>query len=240
MDLKNIIWTKENYQKFINYLLSLEDSNYRDFHSKLLGVKKKVIGIRTPKLKELAKDISKGEWKEFINYSQNTYYEEGVIKGLVLGFIKVDCETREEYIDTFIDEIDNWATCDIVVGNLKFLKKEKEKYYDFIKKCTTSDNPWRIRFGLVTLLGYYLEDRYIDEIFLLCSSVTNREYYVKMAQAWLISIMFIKFRDKTMEYLKNNNLDSWTQNKAIQKIRESTRVSKEDKKLILEFKKRVL
>ena len=156
---------------------------------------------------------------------------------MILGFIKVDYEVRKGYIDSFIAEIDNWATGDIVVGNLKFLKKEKERYYDFIKECTSSDNPWKIRFGLVTLLGYYLEDRYIDEIFLLCSSVINREYYVKMAQAWLISIMFIKFRDKTLEYLKNNDLDSWTQNKAIQKIRESTRVSKEDKDFILIFKR---
>lgn len=237
MNLKSIVWNDDSYREFINYLISLEDINYQKFHSNLLGVEKRVIGIRTPKLKELAKDISKGEWKEFIKYSQNTYYEEGVIKGLVLGFIKVDYEVRKGYIDSFIAEIDNWATCDIVVGNLKFLKKEKERYYDFIKECTSLNNPWNIRFGLVTLLGYYLEDRYIDEIFLLCSSVTNREYYIKMAQAWLISIMFIKFRDKTLEYLKNNGLDSWTQNKAIQKIRESTRVSKEDKDFILTFKR---
>jgi 3-methyladenine DNA glycosylase AlkD len=237
MNLKSIVWNDESYREFIEYLISLEDINYQKFHSNLLGVEKRVIGIRTPKLKELAKDISKGDWKEFIKYTQNTYYEEGVIKGLVLGFIKVDYEVRKGYMDSFIAEIDNWATCDIVVGNLKFLKKEKDRYYEFIKECTSSDNPWKIRFGLVTLLGYYLEDRYIDEIFLLCSSVTNREYYVKMAQAWLISIMFIKFRDKTLEYLKNNSLDSWTQNKAIQKIRESTRVSKEDKDLVLTLKR---
>lgn len=237
MNLKNNIWNKESYLEFINYLISLEDIEYRKFHSSLLGVEKRVIGIRTPKLKKIAQEISKGEWEKFISYSQNTYYEEGVIKGLVLGFIKVDYETRKMYVENFIVDIDNWATCDIVVGNLKFLKKEKDRYYNFIKECTSSDNPWKIRFGLVILLGYYLEDRYIDEIFLLCSSVTNRGYYVKMAQAWLISIMFIKFRDKTINYLENNNLDSWTQNKTIRKIRESTRVTREDKDFILKFKK---
>ncbi len=237
MDLKNSIWNKESYQEFINYLISLEDIEYKNFHSKLLGVEKNLIGIRTPKLKEIAKEISKGEWKDFINYSQNTYYEEGVIKGLVLGFIKVDYEVRKGYIDSFIAEIDNWATCDIVVGNLKFLNKEKERYYEFIKECTSSDDPWKIRFGLVTLLDYYLEEKYIDEIFPLCSSIASKEYYVKMAQAWLISIMFIKFREKTLEYLKENSLDSWIHNKAIQKIRESTRVSKEEKDFILQFKR---
>lgn len=237
MDLKNIIWNKETYQEFINYLISLEDIKYKNFHSKLLGVEKNLIGIRTPKLKEIAKEISKGKWKEFIEYSQNTYYEEEIIKGLVLGFIKIDYVTRKEYIENFIIEIDNWATCDIVVGNLKFLKKEKDIYYNFIKECVNSNDNWRIRFGLVTLLGYYIEEKYIDEIFSLCTDITNREYYVKMAQAWLISIMFIKFREKTLDYLKDNSLDNWIHNKAIQKIRESTRVSKEDKNFILIFKR---
>ena len=186
MDLKNIIWNKETYQEFINYLIALEDIKYKNFHSKLLGIEKSLIGIRTPKLKEITKEISKGKWKEFIEYSQNTYYEEGVIRGLVLGFIKVDYEVRKRYIDSFITEIDNWATCDIVVSNLKFLKKEKDIYYNFIKECVSSNDNWRIRFGLVTLLGYYLEENYIDEIFYLCTNITNREYYVKMAQAWLI------------------------------------------------------
>lgn len=237
MDLKNIIWNKETYQEFINYLIALEDIKYKNFHSKLLGIEKSLIGIRTPKLKEITKEISKGKWKEFIEYSQNTYYEEGVIRGLVLGFIKVDYEVRKRYIDSFIAEIDNWATCDIIVGNLKFLKKEKDIYYNFIKECVSSNDNWRIRFGLVTLLGYYLEENYIDEIFYLCTNITNKEYYVKMAQAWLISITFIKFREKTLDYLKENTLDNWIQNKAIQKIRESTRVSKEDKDLVLTFKR---
>lgn len=237
MDLKDIIWTKKSYQEFVNYLTSLEEIKYKKFMSKALVEEKNLIGIKTPKLKEIAKEISKGEWKGFLEYSQNTYYEEEIIKGLVLGFIKIDYVTRKEYIENFIIEIDNWATCDIVVGNLKFLKKEKDIYYNFIKECVSSNDNWRIRFGLVTLLGYYIEEKYIDEIFSLCTNITNREYYVKMAQAWLISMMFIKFREKTLDYLKENTLDNWIQNKAIQKIRESTRVSKEDKDLVLTFKR---
>lgn len=237
MDLKDIIWTKKSYQEFVNYLTSLEEIKYKKFMSKALVGEKNLIGIKTPKLKEIAKEISKGEWREFIKYSHNCYYEEGVIKGLILGFIKCDYKIRKDYLDSFIEEIDNWAVCDIVVGNLKFLKKEKEIYYDFVKECISSSDNWRIRFGLVILLGYYLEERYIDEIFFFCSSITNKEYYVKMAQAWLISIMFIKFREKTLDYLKENTLDKWIHNKAIQKIRESTRVSKEDKNFILIFKR---
>ena len=38
-------------------------------------------------------------------------------------------------------------------------------------------------------------------------------------------------------FIKNNNLDYWTNNKAIQKIRESLQVSIFDKEMILAYKK---
>lgn len=106
-----------------------------------------------------------------------------------------------------------------------------------VKKMAESKDQWKIRFGLITLMSYYIEKEYLDEIFEMCSKVENKEYYVQMGQAWLVSTLFIKFRDETLEYLKDNSLDKWTQNKAIQKIRESFRVSEEDKELVKSLKK---
>ncbi|MGY0394709.1 DNA alkylation repair protein [Fusobacterium sp. SYSU M8A802] len=236
MELKNIVWDLEKYEEFKKFLLLEGDEKYREFHSKLLGVKKEVIGIRTPVLKEYAKIISKGDWKGYLKYSGDEYYEESVIEGLILGYCSSMYEERIEYLNKFIENIDNWAVCDIAVANLKFLKKERERYYDFIKNCIEADNSWRIRFGVVALLDFYLIGDYIDNIFEICLRIKNEDYYVKMSQAWLISIMFIKFREKTLEYLKSQRLDSWIQNKAIQKIRESKRVSIEDKDLVLKLR----
>lgn len=106
-----------------------------------------------------------------------------------------------------------------------------------VKRMAESEEQWKIRFGLITLMSCYIEKEYINEIFRICSRVKNKEYYVQMGQAWLISTLFIKFRDETLEYLKDNSLDKWTQNKAIQKIRESFRVSEEDKELVKSLKK---
>lgn len=236
-DFKIYEWEIEKYIDLKIYLFKISDQKYKEFQSKLLGVEKRLIGVRTPELKKIAKDISKGNWRSFMNISQDEYYEESVIRGLLLGYIKVDYEERIQYIEKFIKKIDNWATCDITVANLKFLKKEKDLYFNFVKKCIDSGGNWEIRFGIVILLDFYIESVYIDEIFLLCSSIKNRDYYVKMAQAWLLSILFIKFREKTLSYLEKNNLDPWIQNKAIQKIRESNRVKKIDKELILKYKR---
>ena len=87
------------------------------------------------------------------------------------------------------------------------------------------------------MLNYYIEDKYIDKIFKLCENYPD-EYYVKMSIAWLISMCYIKYKNKTIQYLNNCKLDIWTYNKTIQKIIESNRVSKEEKEILKKMKKK--
>lgn len=50
-----------------------------------------------------------------------------------------------------------------------------------------------------------------------------------MAEAWLICELYIHYPQVTERYLKNNKLNTFTQNKAISKIRDSYRINKEEK-----------
>ena len=237
MDYTLIKWNKKNYELFIDELKKMQDEKYREFHNKIIGAEVEVIGLRSPIVKDIAKKIAKGDWEGFLAQKKGKYYEETTLRGQVIGFAKADKETIKKYIERYIDEIDNWGICDTFIGNLKIIKKEKEYFYPLVKRMAASEAQWKIRFGLITLMSCYIEKEYINEIFRICSRVKNKEYYVQMGQAWLISTLFIKFRDETLEYLKDNSLDKWTQNKAIQKIRESFRVSEEDKELVKSLKK---
>ena len=58
-----------------------------------------------------------------------------------------------------------------------------------------------------------------------------------MAIAWGISVCFVKYRDKTIDLLQHCEMDTFTYNKALQKMRESYRVSAEDKELLKTMKK---
>lgn len=55
------------------------------------------------------------------------------------------------------------------------------------------------------------------------------KYYVNMGIAWLLCECFIKHREKTLAYLLKSNINTFTFNKTISKIKESYRVSSEDK-----------
>lgn len=217
-----------DYNNLIKYLYSEADLNYRDFHYKLTN-DNTLIGVRTPKLKKIALYLSKNNYEIIFNNSVFETYEEKIIYGLIIGYLKIDFNDKLNLLNKFLPLNNNWAINDIVCANLKDFKKNQEQGYEFIIKCLNSSNIWDIRFGLVLLLDFYINDTYIDKILEISNNISNNDYYIKMANAWLISICYIKYPTKTKEFLNNNKLDDWTHNKAIQKMIESKRVSKLDK-----------
>lgn len=230
--------TKENYQELINYLFRVRDLEYSKFHKKLLNNDDIiVIGIRTPELRKIAKIIAKNDYIGFIKLNKHKYYEEVLLHGLVIGYSKTNFEEKVNLLDSFLPYNNNWAVNDLVCNTLKiFIKKQKEGY-NLILKYLESDNPWIVRFGLVLLLCYYVNDEYIELVIDCIKNIKSDEYYVRMANAWLISICYIKYPLKTLELFINNDLDTFTNNKAISKIRDSYRVSTYDKNSLLKYKK---
>lgn len=220
----------KDYNEFIKLLYSHQDLKYKDFHGKLI-LSNKLIGVRTPLLKKIAKEISKGDYNSFIKLNKHNLYEEIMIHGLIIGYIKCDFSTVKELINNFLPFINNWAICDMTAANLKIYRQNKDEGFNEIKKYLRSKNYWINRFAYVLLLDYYIESKYIDKIFILCSNYKD-EYYVKMSIAWLLSMCYIKYKEKTLKFLNSNTLDKWTHNKTIQKIIESNRISK-DEKIIL-------
>ena len=230
MDL-SIKWNKNSYLQFLNYLKTKADLKYQTFQSKLLKNENiKVIGIRIPTLRKMAKEIK--DIDGFIKYNTHEFYEEDVLMALVISKVN---HNLFSYIDNFIPYINNWAVNDILASSLKQFKNISIKeVIPYIK----SSNPWSVRFGLTLLLNYYVTDKYIDKILEICENIKIDHYYVKMANAWLLSICYIKFPRKTEKFLKNTKIDNFTYNKTISKICDSYRVSKEDKIKLKEIKKR--
>lgn len=90
---------------------------------------------------------------------------------------------------------------------------------------------------MVLLLNYYINDKYIDLILKIANNINSEEYYVKMANAWLISICYIKYPNKTKIFLNNTKIDKWTYNKSISKICDSKRISDKEKIVLKKLRK---
>lgn len=224
-----------DYSDVVKYLYDNKDKKYKLFNDKIINTNLKTIGVRVPIIKSLAKRLSNNyEW--FLTNAKNNTYEEMLLEGLVISNIK-DIDLLHHKINIFINKIDNWAICDMVCCNIKILKKNHDTAISIVKENIGSDNPWKVRFAFIVLLDYLIDINNLDLIFNYCDNINNDFYYVLMAKAWLISECFIKYRDKTLYYLKHNKLDKFTYNKSISKICDSYRVTKEDKFLLKSMKK---
>lgn len=190
-------------------------------------------------LRKLAQKIAKEEnWQEFLKQAEDTYFEEVLLQGLVIAYAKIEIDEKLEYIKWFVPKIDSWAISDTFCPTLKIKKKDLEKVWNFILPYLNSKKEFDVRFAVIMMLDYYITEEYVEQVLEKLDKISHEGYYVKMAVAWTICEIGIKFNEKAMKYLQgDNHLDKFTFNKALQKMRESYRIDKEQKEILRQMKR---
>ena len=232
--MKNIKPEKETKYIDINeriqrQLFELQDLKYRDFNSSLIPTvdKETVIGVRTPQLRKLAKELSKDpDIGVFLRTLPHKYYEENNLHGLIIEGMK-DYDKCIAEMELFLPYIDNWATCDII--SPKVFKKHLPELLDEIKVWIGSDHTYTIRFGIEMLMSFYLDEQFKPEYPEMVACVKSEEYYVNMMIAWYFATALAKQYDAVLPLIEEKRLEKWTHNKAIQKSVESYRITPEQK-----------
>lgn len=219
-------------------LLELADEKYKAFTSALIPNINNIMGVRLPELRKIAKQLAKGDWRTYLAHAEADWFEEVMLQGMVIGSVKAEIDEVLRYVAEFVPKIDNWSVCDSFCASLKITAAHKQAVWQFLQPYLRSSEPYEIRFAVVMLLNYYVDDEYIGEALRLLDSIRHEDYYVKMAVAWAVSIYFVKLPAPTLAYLKQCTLDNETYNKALQKIIESTRTSKETKDLMRSMKRK--
>ena len=235
--MENKVWNTKTYTEFVEYLKSKQDIKYKEFHSSLvLNSQYEMIGIRVPVMREIAKEVVHTNIEEFLKVAQNKYYEEVMIQGLVISHIK-DEEIFNKYFVKYIKKIDNWAICDSFCNSIKIVRKYEDKYFKEAVQLALNKEEFISRVGLVIIMSHFVNEKNLQTIFETLNNIKSDKFYINMAEAWLVCELYIKFPKETFEFMKSNKLNKFTQNKAISKIHDSYRVSKEDKKILNQFRK---
>lgn len=218
---------------------SLKDEKYKDFTARLLPEvsKEKILGVRSPDIKKVArKIIDEGKTEKIINNLPHKFHEGNMLHAYILGYYEKDIEQVFFQMERFFPYIDNWAICDSAAAAMKIFKKYPDLTYKKALEWIKSDNPFAIRFGIVTLLNYHLDQTFDKKTLKIISEIKNDNYYVKMAAAWYFSIALIKQYPGTLPIFKEKSLNYFVHNKAIQKALESYRVSAERKNYLKSLK----
>ncbi len=214
-------------------LLKLKDERFQKFQEKLCPGVNNIIGIKIPILRAYAKEIN---GNVDISTIGTKYYEEIILKGMLIGLEK---KLDFEQIENYVKLIDNWAVCDVFCAGLKQVKKHKEEMWQYIEKYLNSKKEYEVRFAVVIMLDFYIEEKYIEKVLERLRKIKHEGYYAKMAVAWAYSICFIKFYEKTKEEFKNINkktLDKFIYNKSLQKAIESYRLNNKQKEELRKMK----
>ncbi len=196
---------------------------------------KRVIGVRTPVLRVLAKELKNTDVTAFLRDLPHKYYEEDNLHAFIISEIK-DFELCFSELEAFLPYVDNWATCDCM--RPKSFKKNAQRLLPFINECLDSDKVYTVRFGIGLLLSYFLDAEFDKRHLERISLIQSEEYYVNMMSAWYFATALAKQWESTLPYITEYRLPLWVHNKTIQKAVESYRITDEQKVYLKTFKRK--
>ncbi|MBQ8321055.1 MAG: DNA alkylation repair protein [Clostridia bacterium] len=210
-------------------LFEKSDTEYKKFQAPLIPTvhEELIIGVRTPVLRAFAKSIYGTKAAEdFIGALPHRYYDEDNLHAFLIEQIQ-DYDSCIKELDRFLPYVDNWATCDSM--SPRVLKKQPERLIKDIVRWLSSSHTYTVRYGIVMLMKHFLDDNFTPEALDYVANISSDEYYINMARAWFFATALTKQYDSALPYVSEHRLDGWTRKKAIQKARESYRISKETK-----------
>ena len=133
-------------------LNALADPGYRKFHSGLLPGVEDILGVRSPDLKKLAKEILAGDWRGYLAEASDGSHEERLLQGLVIAgaWRGMDREELFRRTEEFVAKIDSWAICDAFCGAYKAADGGlRDAVWEFVRPYFEREGEYELRFAAV-------------------------------------------------------------------------------------------
>lgn len=214
------------------------NESYAAFNQRIVNTKMPVIGVRVPDLRrlarELAPDMSAADISKLLTV-QNESFEYVLLCGLLITHVRIDDQTAIDLTKQYLPHVDSWAHIDIFVEKKR--RFASKVWWNFALECLQNEAEFTVRYGVVSLMTNFLDEAHINQVFVALRNVTHDGYYVEMALAWLYATAAVNFFEKTLAELENEHIDTWTRNKAYQKMRESRRFTPRQQQIILKNKR---
>ena len=222
----------------LNRIGMLADADYRAFQCSLMPTvnPERVLGVRTPALRRLARELSGStEAEHFLASLPHSTYEENNLHAFLLERT-ADYDLCVARLDRFLPFVDNWATCDSM--NPRVLPRFPLRLLADARRWMSKSHPYTIRFGIRMMMCYFLDARFDPTFLTEIASLCSDEYYVNMMIAWYFATALVKKYSAALPYLTEQRLGVWTHNKTLQKAVESYRITPEQKEYLKTLKRK--
>ncbi len=210
-----------------------EGGQYQEFNKKIVNTDYEVLGVRMPAMRALARQIAAEPWvDDYLAAGADTAtYEHVLLYGLVLAqrSKKLPIERTLELLDALIPHFDNWAHVDVILSSFKQFAKHREVVHAHFLPLSRDQGEFTKRTWVILLMDFFLDAAHIDRTLEELIRVPQGQYYVDMAIAWAVSVALVKDYERTLPLLERPVFTKWVHNKAIQKARESFRITADQK-----------
>lgn len=227
----------ETYEQCASALNENKDDKYDAFNSPIINTSYRMLGVRTPVVKKLASSVPKDCRKKVLDgfFAEKEHTYESVLFAGCLAARKGDYAETREYLMRLIPLFGSWAHVDCVMPLLRWADRDM-LWKDF--RCLLDcDGEYEKRFYIILMLDCFMSEERIDGVLdTLQSGVKYGQYYVDMAAAWLLAECLVKFEDKTLPLFIKPTFPKFVHNKALQKARESYRISPQTKEYLNSLK----
>ena len=202
----------------------MAEPTYRTFSASLMPTVDAacVLGVRVPRLRTLARQLSAAEQAALLADLPHRYHEENLLHALLINRCPTYGKAKEE-LERFLPFVDNWAVCDSLRP-----KCRPTEYPALVADCSRwmrNSHPYTVRLGIELLMLHGLGEHFESSYHAQVAAVQSNDYYVQMMVAWYFATALALQYEATLPYLEEHRLAPWIHNKTIQKARESYRVT---------------
>ena len=204
-------------------LEALAEPRYRDFAAKLIPGAPRLLGVRLPALRTMARELARtGQWR--LTTPADATVEEVMLRGFLIGYAprKIGWQERLDELAHFVPLISNWSICDSCCCTYTFVCPHREQVWAWLAPFLASAEEYPARFGIVMLLNHFKQDAaWAARVAAALPGVPATDYYAEMALAWCACELILLYPELSAPLL--DTLRPSVHRLTLRKLRESRR-----------------
>lgn len=221
---------------FRQLLIDASEPKLAEFNSKLVPGKENILGVRMPAIRRIASQIIKDGWEQVLDGEPQSHEEE-ILRAIVIAQAPVTTQERIELTDSFLHYVDNWAVCDTLCQSWELPEEDAGRAWDYFSSLIDTHQEYPMRVSVVARMSLFKDREHQERLLEDIVADDHPGYYYRMGAAWAVSMIYVNCPEKVKEAFGTGRMEPWTQNKAVQKIRESLRVPKDQKEYVKRFRR---
>ena len=164
------------------------EQDYAVFAAKLIPGETRLLGVRLPILRQLARRCAAEDWRGLLNEQppQTASFEELLLRAMLPAYASdASLGERLRYLAQEQPRLRNWSLCDSCVATCHFVRQHKAEVSLWLEGFLNSADEFTARFGVVMLNHYYAADEsWVTWVIEKLAQVQASGYYADMAVAW--------------------------------------------------------